>query len=114
MVKVKAKVKWVRVAPRKARIVIDLVRGKECTAALNLLSFMPNKAAAIISDVVKSAVANAKHNYKLDGDLFISEAMVDEAAAYKRWQPQSKGRAHPIKKRNSHITVCVSPAGEEK
>lgn len=112
MVKVKSQAKYVRIAPRKARRIIDVVRGKNTDEALALLSFMPHKGAELVLEVVKSAVANAKHNYKLNEALFISEAFADEATAYRRWKAKSRGRAHPLKKRNSHITVYVSPIKE--
>ncbi|MBU0687162.1 MAG: 50S ribosomal protein L22 [Candidatus Margulisbacteria bacterium] len=112
--KVKAQAKWIRIAPRKVRRVIDVIRGKNCVEALALLSFMPHKGAEIVLEVIKSAVANAKHNYKLENELYISEAFADEATPYKRWRPRSRGRAHPVKKRNSHVTIYVSPRGEEK
>ena len=113
MVKVKSEAKWVRIAPRKVRRIIDVIRGKETSEALALLSFMPHKGAELLLEVIKAAVANAKHNYKLNGELVVAEAFADEAPPYHRWKAKSRGRAHPIKKRNSHITVYVSPRGEE-
>ncbi|MFA4858230.1 MAG: 50S ribosomal protein L22 [Candidatus Margulisiibacteriota bacterium] len=112
-VKIKAQAKWVKIAVRKVRLMIDLIRGKSVNEAQSLLAFMPQKAAGVVADVLKAAVANARHNYKVDGDLFVSEAFADEATFAKRWQPVSRGRAHAIKKRSSHITVCVSHPGEE-
>ena len=107
--KAKAQAKWVRIGARKARRVIDLVRGKPAKAAIAELSFMPHKGARIIEKVVKSAVANARNNFKADeGSLIISEAYVDEATAFKRFKAASRGRASPRKRRQSHVTVFVS------
>ena len=107
--KVKAKSKWVKIGPRKARRIMDLVRGKPTHVALAQLKFMPQKGARLIEKVVKSAVANAKNNFKLDeSSLYISEAFVDESTPFKRFRCGPRGRASPRIKRNSHITVFVS------
>ena len=107
--KVKAQVKWVRIGARKARRVIDLVRGKLTKAALAELSFMPHRGARIIEKVIKSAVASAKNNFKLDeGSLYISEAYVDEATPFRRFKAAARGRVSPRKRRQSHVTVFVS------
>lgn len=109
MTKVKAKTKWVRSAPRKLQRVADLIRGKTAVEALAILKFMPQKGARILSKVIKSAVANAKNNYKLKEDgLFISEAYINKGMVMKRFHPQSRGRAFPIKKRTAHVTVCLT------
>lgn len=108
--KVKARSKWVRSGARKIRRVVNLLRGKSAKAALAYLAFMPHKGARILESTLKSAVANAKNNFKLDeSSLYISEAFVDEAAALKRFKAASRGRAAPRKRRISHVTVCVSP-----
>lgn len=113
MTRVKARAKWVKSSPRKVQRVIDLVRGKSATAALILLRFMPQKGARILEKVIKSAVANAKNNHKLDeAGLLVHEAYVNKGVVMKRWQPRARGRAFPIKKRTSHVTVCLS-SGEE-
>lgn len=109
MSKVKAQAKWVRYAPRKLDRVVKLVRRKKALAALQLLSFMPQKGARILEKVIKAAVANAKTNYKLkEDDLVITEVFVNKGIVLKRIQPRARGRAFPILKRTSHLTVWVS------
>ena len=105
----KAVAKFIRISPRKARQVIDLVRGKSVSEAYAILKFTPNKGAAIIENVLKSAVANAEHNYDMNVDnLYISQAYVDQGPSLKRFKPRAMGRADGIRKRTSHITVMVS------
>ncbi|MCC6442393.1 MAG: 50S ribosomal protein L22 [Armatimonadetes bacterium] len=105
----KAIARFVRVSPRKARLVIDLVRGKETKEALAILQFTPNRAARIIEKVLKSAVANAENNNHMDPDnLKISLAKVDQGPSLKRGQPRAMGRFYRILKRTSHITIEVS------
>lgn len=106
---VKATAKTVRVTPRKARLALDLVRGKSVNEALAILKFTPNKAAGEVYKVVKSAAANATNNNKLDADkLFVKACYANEGIVMKRFMPAAKGNAHPIMKRTSHITVVVS------
>jgi len=113
MSQAKARVKWVRSAPRKIQRVADLVRGKNAAEALVLLKFMPQKAARILEKVIKSAVANAKNNFKMnEAGLRIHEAYVNKGIVMKRFQPRAKGRAFPIKKRTSHVTISLV-SGEE-
>ena len=109
----KAAVKYIRISPRKARQVIDLIRGKEVEEALTTLRFCPKAGAKILTKVVKSAVANAQHNYHMGDDLYISEARADEGPTLKRFKPRAMGRATRINKRTSHITVVVSGREEE-
>lgn len=110
---VAARAKYVKVAPRKARLVIDAIRGKSTVDAINILQFSPKKAAGIIKKVVESAIANAENNFQLDPDsLFIYEAQVDEGPVAKRFRPRAMGRATPIRKRTSHITIVVKERGE--
>jgi len=98
----------VRISPRKVRIVIDNIRGKNVAEALAILKFTPKAAAPIITKVVNSAVANAIHNYEMDdSSLFIAEAYVDAGPTMKRAQPHLRGRAFPILKRSSHITIVL-------
>jgi large subunit ribosomal protein L22 len=105
----KAVAKHIRVSPRKARQVINLIRGKDIREAFAILQFTAHKATTPISKILKSAVANAEHNYELDSDnLYVKEAYVDEGATFKRVKPRAQGRADMIKKRSSHITVVVS------
>lgn len=100
--------KFLRVPPRKARLVMDEVRGKYAMDALAFLRFIPNRAAGYISKVLTSAVANAANNHSLDPDrLKLIEARVDEGPRWKRMQPRAQGRAYRILKRTCHITVIV-------
>lgn len=108
----KATARHILIAPRKCRIVIDLIRGKSVNEALNILKFVPKRASKPIEKVVKSAAANAEHNYNLNKDaLVITEAFVDGGPVLKRFQPRQRGQAFPILKRTSHITVVVSEKG---
>ena len=105
----KAVAKYIRISPRKAAQVADLIRGKSVGEAYAILKFTPNKGAAIIEQVLKSAVANAEHNYNMDVDkLYVSTIFVDQGPSLKRFKPRAKGRADGIMKRTSHITVMVS------
>lgn len=112
---VKAVARYIRISPRKARQVADLVRGQDVESALTILKFTPRKAARLLEKVVKSAIANAEHNEDLDrGDLYIAKAFVDEGPTMKRWRPRAFGRATRIDKRMSHITVVVGEKEEGK
>ncbi len=105
----RATARFVRVAPMKARRVVDLVRYLPADEALALLRFAPQAASEPVAKVVASAVANAEHNLRLDPDaLVISAAYVDEGPTLKRIRPRAQGRAFRINKRTSHITVEVS------
>ena len=105
----KATAKTVRIPARKARLVIDLIRGKSVAEAFGILKFTPRSGACLIEKVLKSAVANAENNFDLDvEDLYVSEAFVNEGPTLKRFRPRAKGSASPINKRTSHITVVVS------
>ena len=105
----KAIAKGVRIAPRKARLVIDLIRGKNVEEADRILSNLNKEASRIIKKVLTSAVANAENNLSLDkNNLYVSQAFVDEGQTLKRMRFGSRGRIDPIKKRTSHITVVVS------
>lgn len=111
---VRAKLKNYRMSPRKVRLVANLVRGKKADAALITLAFTNKQAAPVIAKLVKSALANAKNNYNLnDKDLVVKEITVDEAVTYKRWMPRAMGRATPIRKRGSHISVGLASAEEK-
>ncbi len=100
--------KFIRVPPRKARLVMDEVRGQYAIDALAFLRYIPNRAAGYISKVLASAVANAANNHNLDPrNLKLIEARVDEGPRMKRVQPRAQGRAYAILKRTSHITVIV-------
>lgn len=109
----KAVARTVRIAPRKARLVIDLIRGKHVNEALSILQLTPKAASPIIEKVLKSAIANAEHNYDMDAEnLFISKAYVNEGPTLKRYRPRAQGRATQINKRTSHITIVVSEKKE--
>jgi large subunit ribosomal protein L22 len=113
-----AKLKSVRVTPQKARRVVNLIRGKSAAEALAILKFAPQGVSEPVYKLVASAVANAKvkadaANVRFDEeDLIISAAFVDEGATMKRFMPRAQGRATPIMKRTSHITVVVSTPDE--
>ena len=110
---VRATAKYVRVAPRKARLVVDQIRNKSVDRALELLQFNERAAAVDVAKVVRSAVANAENNHGLRGaDLVIARAYVDEGPTIKRFRPRAKGSASRINKRTSHITVVVAPRKE--
>ncbi|WP_414839329.1 50S ribosomal protein L22 [Carnobacterium sp. TMP28] len=109
----KATAKTVRIAPRKVRLVVDLIRGKSVGEAISILKFTPRGASPVVEKVLMSAIANAEHNYDLDVEnLVVSEAYVNEGATMKRFRPRAKGSAAPILKRTSHITVVVSEKKE--
>lgn len=105
----KAVARTVRIAPRKVRLVIDLIRGKKIGEALAILEFTPKAASPVLTKVLKSAIANAEHNYGMDiNDLVVSEAYANEGPTLKRFRPRAKGAASAINKRTSHITIVVS------
>ena len=105
---VKAQAKTLRIPARKARLVLDLIRGKDIKEAAAILKFSPNQAARFSAKVLKSAINNATHNHGLNEDrLYIKACYADESVTMKRWMPRAKGQASPIKKRTSHITVIV-------
>lgn len=102
----KAVLKNVRIAPRKVRLVADLVRGKQVQEALDLLKLTTKRSAPVMSGLLTSAIANATSRATVDVDrLVISELQVDGGAVLKRWMPRAQGRATPIRKRTSHITM---------
>ncbi len=111
--KAKAVARTVRIAPRKVRLVVDLIRGKQVGEAVAILRHTPKAASPVVEKVLKSAVANAEHNYELDpNNLYISEIYVDEGPTLKRYRPRAQGRASAINKRTSHITIVVSEKKE--
>lgn len=105
-----ARCKYVRISPYKARLVVDLIRGKSVKEALAILRFTPKRASRVVEKVVKSAVANAENNYGMDRDeLYVSKAYVDPGPMWKRYHPRQRGQAFPILKRTCHITIAVEP-----
>ncbi len=106
-----ARARFIRIAPRKARYVVDMVRGRKAGEAMEILKFTPKKAARLVHKVVASAVANAEQRADVDVDtLFIKKIFVDEGPTLKRWRPRAMGRATRILKRTSHITVVLDEA----
>ena len=112
-IQVRAVAKYVRTAPRKMRLVADLIRGKSAQEAWNLLEFTPKRAAGPMKKCLESAIANAQNNNDIPPDsLTVHRVMVDEGPTLKRFTPRARGRASAIKKRTSHITIIVAPKGE--
>jgi large subunit ribosomal protein L22 len=104
-----AKHNFCRIAPRKVRLVMDLVRGRPVDDALSMLQFSKKRAAIYVSKVIKSAVANYQEKNTTPGTnvLVVKEARVDGGPILKRFQPKDRGKAHPIQKRTSHLVVAV-------
>jgi large subunit ribosomal protein L22 len=111
---VRAQAKWVRTSPRKARVVVEHIRGRTVPEARAVLAFTQRAAAREIERVLASAVANAEANHGLVGDqLVVQAAVVDEGPTLKRWRARARGRVARIKKRTCHITVLLAPAAQE-
>jgi large subunit ribosomal protein L22 len=107
---VKAVAKWVRMSPRKARLVVEHIRGRSVPEARTVLAFTQRAAAVEIEKVLRSAVANAEANHDLVGDeLVVSAAYVDEGPVMKRWRARARGRAARIRKPTCHITIKLTP-----
>lgn len=105
---VKARLRFARISPRKARLVADLVRGKRSEEALNILSFTKKASAKILIKLLKSAIANATQKKTIDIDrLYVKQIMVDQGPTMKRFQPRALGRATMIRKRTSHINIVL-------
>ncbi len=110
---VNATAKYVRISPRKAGDVVQLIRGKPVADAKAILMLTPRAAAKLVGKVLDSAVANAENNHDLEADdLYVVQAYVDEGPTLKRFRPRAMGRASRIRKRTSHITVCVDEQKE--
>lgn len=104
----KARARFIRISPQKARLVADVVRGKNVEEAITTLRFMPKKGARILRKVIESAVANASQNEAIDVDtLYVKTVFVDGGPMLKRIRPRAMGRASRILKRTSHITVVL-------
>ncbi len=109
-----AHLRQIRISSYKANLVAGMVRGMPVNRALDLLKFTPKKAAHFLYKVIDSAAANAENNFKQNRDqLVVKEIIVNEGSTYKRFQPVSRGRGHPILKRTAHITVKVEPQRSE-
>lgn len=107
-VEARATAKYIRIAPRKAGQVADVVRGKNVNEALAILKYTPRGAAPVIAKVVKSAMANAENNYNMDVDkLYVAEVFANQGPTMKRFMPRAMGRATTIRKRTSHIEVVL-------
>ena len=103
-----ATAKYVRVAPRKAKIVVDLIRGKQVDQALAILQFTPKAAAPVVEKLLNSAIANAENNLEMDrSTLYVAEAFANQGPTLKRYWARSHGRADMIKKHTSHITIVL-------
>ncbi|KPV57088.1 MULTISPECIES: 50S ribosomal protein L22 [Paenibacillus] len=109
MQQAKAIARYVRIAPRKAQLVVDLIRGKQVGEAIAILRHTPKAASPIVEKLLNSAIANAEHNYSMDpNSLVVSQVFVDQGPTLKRFRPRAMGRASRINKRTSHITLVVS------
>jgi large subunit ribosomal protein L22 len=111
---VRAQGKWLRITPRKARLVVDHIRGRTVPEARTVLAFTPRAAAREIEKVLASAIANAEANHGLLGDeLVVAGAYVDEGPTIKRWKARARGRVARIKKRTCHVTLRLAPVEAE-
>ncbi len=109
---IKAKLNYLRIAPRKVRLVADMIRGKKAQDALSLLNFVVKRPGLPIAKLLSSAIANAHNNFHIEPEnLFISKITVDEGPMQKRWMPRARGVAGPIHKKTSHITLILEEAG---
>ena len=109
----RATAKYVRVSPRKARLVVDQVRGKDIATAREILMFSERAVSEVVEKVLNSAVANAENNHGMrTTNLVVKTAYVNEGPTLKRIRPRAKGSASPIRKRTSHITIIVAPREE--
>jgi large subunit ribosomal protein L22 len=112
---VKSISKYVRLSPKKARDVARVIQGLPVSAALDILNFTPKKAALLIGKTLKTAIADADHNFGLDtNSLVIKEAVIGAAPTLRRFKPRAKGSASPILRRNSHISITLTGAPPEK
>lgn len=103
-----AKLNYLRIAPRKVRLVINLIQGKTDEEAQSILNFTTKKAAKVFLKLLKSAIANAKNNFQLEeSNLYISKITVNEGPKYKRYFPRARGKADEIQKKTSHITIAL-------
>ena len=113
--RVRAQAKWVRTSARKARVVLDHIRGRSVPEARTILAFTQRAAATDIEKVLRSAVANAEANHGLDGDeLVVEAAYADEGPTLKRWKPRARGRVNRIRKRTCHVTLVLAEKPEPK
>ena len=112
--RVRAQAKWVRTSARKARVVLEHIRGRSVPEARTILAFTQRAAATDIEKVLRSAVANAEANHGLDGDeLVVEAAYADEGPTLKRWKPRARGRVNRINKRTCHVTLVLAEVPEQ-
>lgn len=105
----RAQLNYLRISPRKVKIVVDLIRGKDVGTAMTLLMYTPKAASEPVMKLLKSAVANAENNHNMDPEkLFVSEVYANPGPVIKRIMPRAQGRAYRILKRTSHVTIVVS------
>lgn len=105
----KAHARSIRIAPRKAQLVVDLIRGKQVGEAIAILRHTPKAVSPVLEKLLNSAIANAEHNYSLDvTKLVVTQAYVNQGPTMKRFRPRAQGRASRINKRTSHITLVVA------
>ncbi len=110
---VRATEKYIRMSPRKVRLVVDAIRGKRATDAMATLRFMPHSAAKAVGKAIASAVANAENNYELDpDDMFVARIAADTGPTIKRFRPRAHGRVSPLLKRSTNITVVLEDREE--
>lgn len=102
--------RYARISERKARLIVDMIRGMRCNTALETLRFTHRRGAAFVTKVLQSAMANANEQEAAMNKLVVSEARVDGGPIIKRFQPKDRGRAHPIQKRTCHIVIGVREA----
>lgn len=103
-----------RQSPRKVRLLVDLIRGKQASEAVTLLAFTPKRASLQVKKLLESAIANAAHAANVPAEeLYVSKAVVDQGVTLSRWMPRARGSSSPIRKRCSHITIELSRKGEK-
>jgi len=113
--KISAKLSYLRIAPRKTRLLADLVRGKSVKEAQTILSFTIKKGSSPVLKLLNQAVASAVNNYQLEPDnLYIAKIVVDEGPKYKRWRPRARGQAYQIQKKMSHIIIILDEKVKSK
>jgi large subunit ribosomal protein L22 len=112
-VEAKAVAKYVRISPRKARLVVDLIRGRSAKESLAILKTLPNRPTEPIYKVLHAAMANAENNFEMDRDeLYVAKVFIDEGPTMKRFRPRARGMASRIRKRTSHITIILKEKEE--
>jgi len=110
-----AKLRYLHIAPRKVRLVVDLIRGKKVEQASTILNFTTKKASLPLLKLLKQAIANAKNNFQMEPEnLLISKIFVDEGPKQKRWMPRARGQAYEIQKKTSHITLVLEEIVKKK